>query len=173
MGKLLRRGWAAFLGAVFLCVALHAAADSDAKSSRVPLPHATDAKGDKCVRDVDYMRHNHMKLLLHQRDETVHQGIRTTQYSLKNCIECHASQKNNSVVGSNDNFCQTCHNYVGVKLDCFECHATKPKGAAADTLHPIVPPAAHGGKAQSGLADKMRWRAPPSLSSISKDKGIQ
>ena len=88
-------------------------------------------KGDKCVEDTEYMRKNHMKLLLHQRDKTVHQGIRTKRHSLKNCIECHASKTNNSVAASKENFCQSCHSYTAVKLDCFECHATKPASATA------------------------------------------
>lgn len=83
-------------------------------------------KGDKCVEDTEYMRKNHMHLLTHQRDKTVHQGIRTKRHSLNNCIECHASKINNSVAASKENFCQACHSYTAIKLDCFECHATKP-----------------------------------------------
>jgi hypothetical protein len=68
-----------------------------------------------------------MELLKHQRDATTHQGIRTRKHSLNGCIECHASRKTNSVAGSDQNFCQSCHSYAAVKLDCFECHASKPK----------------------------------------------
>ena len=114
-----------------------AAENVTAPSGRVPKPTLEQGKGDKCVEDTEFMRKNHMKLLLHQRDETVHKGIRTKKYSLQNCIECHASQKTNSVIGSDQNFCQSCHSYASVKLDCFECHATKPKAAGA--FHPIVP----------------------------------
>ena len=102
-----------------------------AKAGRTQKPVIETAiKGDKCVEDTEFMRKNHMKLLLHQRDQTVHQGIRTTRYSLRNCIECHASKTNNSVAASKENFCQSCHNYAAVKLDCFECHATKPSTVA-------------------------------------------
>ncbi|MFA7239151.1 MAG: hypothetical protein WC091_03500 [Sulfuricellaceae bacterium] len=114
--------------------------------------HQIDAKGDKCVRDTEYMRRNHMVLLKHQRDDTMRKGIRTTQYSLKNCVDCHASPKNNSVIGSNDNFCQGCHSYVAVKLDCFECHSSKPK----DTAHPL-----QAGQMQAGAM----VTAPPGTSS--------
>ena len=177
MSKLLRRGWAALLAAAFLAGALPAAAHDDdekAKSSRVPMPHHVVEKGDKCVRDEDYMRRNHMKLLKHQRDETMHKGIRTTQYSLKNCIECHASKKTNSVTGD-DNFCQSCHNYVGVKLDCFECHSSKPKAASGDTLHPIVAPSAlpEGKDKQSGLSGKMRWQMQANLASLNRGEGVK
>ena len=82
------------------------------------------------------MRKNHMNLLKHQRDETVHKGVRDTRHSLKGCIECHASKKTGSVLGAHDsgkgtNFCEGCHSYVAVKLDCFECHQPKAGFKAA------------------------------------------
>src|SRR5450759_3228399 len=96
-------------------------------SGRVPKPAIERGKGDQCVENTEFMRRNHMTLLKHQRDETVHNGIRTRQYSLNGCIECHASQKTGRVTGSDENFCQTSHSYAAVQLDCFECHATQPK----------------------------------------------
>lgn len=101
--------------------------------------HKLIAKGDKCVRDEEYMRRNHMNILKHQRDETVHKGIRTTQDSLKNCIECHVNPKTNSVASSKEDFCMGCHSYAAVKLDCFECHSSKPK-AQAGGGRPVVMP---------------------------------
>lgn len=101
--------------------------------SRVPKPVIEAGKGEQCVESADFMRRNHMELLKHQRDDTTHKGIRTTKYSLKGCIDCHASRKNNSVLGSEQNFCQSCHSYAAVKLDCFECHASKPKAPAERT----------------------------------------
>lgn len=95
--------------------------------SRVPKPALERGKGDKCVNDTEFMRKNHMTLLKHQRDETVHLGVRTKQYSLNACIECHASQKTGRVIGSDENFCQGCHSYAAVQLDCFECHTSKPQ----------------------------------------------
>ncbi len=97
-----------------------------AEPGRVPKPAIIVERTGECVADTDTMRREHMNLLKHQRDKTMRQGLRTTQYSLNGCIECHASSKNNSVVGAKDNFCQSCHAYVGVELDCFECHAAKP-----------------------------------------------
>lgn len=128
-------------GVLLMCgaAAVVNAAD-DAAASRVPKPVLTDKQGDKCVAPTDFMRRYHMDMLKHHRDQTVHEGIRTTQYSLKNCINCHASKKNGAVIGTNQNFCQSCHSYAAVKLDCFECHSTKPEGNAA--FHPMVPAAA-------------------------------
>ena len=31
-----------------------------------------------------------------------------------------------SVAAAPTNFCVSCHSYAAVKLDCFECHASKP-----------------------------------------------
>ena len=98
-------------------------------ASRVPRPFVDAGRGDKCVADTDFMRRNHMKLLLHHRDETVHAGIRSEQFSLTGCIECHASRSTGRVIGSDQNFCQGCHSYASVKLDCFECHASQPAAA--------------------------------------------
>ena len=90
-------------------------------------------KGDACVEPTDVMRKQHMDFLLNQRDRTVHEGIRTKQHSLVECIGCHV-QKNDAgefiPVNAPEQFCQACHDYASVKLDCFECHATKPDSDA-------------------------------------------
>ena len=96
----------------------------EASASRVPKPVIEAARGGKCVADPAFMRRNHMKLLQHQRDDTLRGGVRTGQYSLKACIGCHASTTTGSVNASSSNFCQSCHAYAAVKIDCFECHAS-------------------------------------------------
>ena len=97
-------------------------------SDRVPKPVIDIDKPGKCVEDTATMRREHPDILKHQRDLTVHEGIRTRQYSLKQCVECHASTKTGSVLGDKG-FCQSCHDYASVKPDCFSCHASKPKRA--------------------------------------------
>ena len=104
-----------------------AAHAGDASTSRVQQPIIESARGGECVADTAFMRRNHMTLLKHQRDDTLRGGIRTGQYSLKTCIDCHASKTTNSVAGADTNFCQSCHTYAAVKLDCFECHTNKPQ----------------------------------------------
>ena len=103
-------------------------------SGRVPVPvHRVNTdKGDKCVQPEEVMRRDHMKFILHQRDKTMHEGIRTTQYSLKNCVDCHADVKTGSVLGK-DGFCESCHVYAAVKLDCFECHSAVREATVAVT----------------------------------------
>lgn len=126
-----RRG--AFL-ATLLAAGAVATASADAHESssrgRVTVPVHSEASGEKCVKDTPYMRRHHMDELKHQRNDTMRKGIRTTEMSLQGCIDCHADKKTNSVLGK-DGFCQSCHAYAAVKLDCFECHANKPKAATA------------------------------------------
>lgn len=104
---------------------LHAAG----QDGRVSLPVHKIEKGEKCVEPTEVMRRDHMEFILHQRDETMHRGIRTTQHSLKNCVDCHADPKTNSVLGK-DGFCETCHRYAAVSVDCFECHSSSPRKQA-------------------------------------------
>jgi len=92
-------------------------------------PKPDIGKGGQCVEDPQWMRKNHMHLLKHQRDEAVRKGIRDEKLSLKNCIECHASLKDDSVIARDDSFCVACHRYEAVKTDCFECHSGMRKSA--------------------------------------------
>jgi uncharacterized membrane protein len=86
-------------------------------------------KGAQCVADPAFMRRNHMDLMKHQRDDTVHAGMRAGKFSLKGCVECHAGRETGSVAQAQTDFCVSCHSYAAVKIDCFECHASKPGGA--------------------------------------------
>lgn len=105
------------------------------KHGRVPLPAMQTYKGEKCVEPTEDMRRNHMNYILHQRDETVHKGIRTVKHSLKNCIDCHADPKTESVLGK-DGFCESCHSYAAVRIDCFGCHSDKATPEAMRATSP-------------------------------------
>lgn len=109
---------------LLLCLCIPAAW---AAGTNAPKPDI--GKGGQCVEDVQWMRKNHMHLLKHQRDETVRKGARDEKLSLKNCIECHASTKDDSVIARDDSFCVACHRYEAVKIDCFECHSGIRKSA--------------------------------------------
>jgi hypothetical protein len=98
--------------------------------ARAPKPVVTIERPGQCVEATDVMRRDHMKLLLHQRDRTMREGVRTKPHSLAGCVECHASTKTGSVLGE-QGFCESCHRYASVKLDCFECHAAKPERVSA------------------------------------------
>ncbi|HKB54659.1 MAG TPA: hypothetical protein VKD22_11715 [Ramlibacter sp.] len=86
-------------------------------------------KGTQCVADPSFMRRNHMDLLKHQRVLTVHDGMRNGKFSLKACVSCHASRETGSVAAGPNDFCVSCHSYAAVKIDCFECHSSRPGGS--------------------------------------------
>jgi len=100
-----------------------------AAEGRVPLPQPSKAfKGEKCVEPADVMRREHMVYLKHQRDETLREGIRGRKYSLRQCVECHATAEPEVGGGSVRTikpFCGECHAYAAVRIDCFECHTGK------------------------------------------------
>ena len=136
MRQLTAGALAAVLAVLAVLMAAGLAVAEEKRPARVALPTVKIEQGGKCVAPADEMRRNHMQMLLHQRDLTMHRGIRTTQHSLKDCIDCHASPKTNSVLGQ-DGFCSSCHAYAAVTMDCFECHSPAPRklagGARAGT----------------------------------------
>jgi len=135
-GFLQRAARAAFLAVALIWAGLIPA---QADAPKPVIQKAT--KGEQCVEDTAYTRKNHMKVLNHHRDETVLEGIRTKKHSLKECINCHASETTGSVAKSKDDFCVSCHSYAAVKIDCFDCHSTKPQGSMA--MHPLDAATAH------------------------------
>jgi len=116
-----------------ILAALLLALFSLASIAGVPVPDIPDAiKGEQCVEDTDFMRRNHMDILLHQRDETVHDGIRTKKHSLKECFTCHVVKDANNqpvTVKNPKHFCRECHDYAAVNVDCFQCHTSVPGGS--------------------------------------------
>jgi hypothetical protein len=111
--------------------AIGAAGAADAPAGRVARPVVRVEQPGACVEPTEVMRRNHMKFLLHQRDRTVREGVRTTRHSLKECVECHASRATGSVLGR-DGFCESCHRYASVSIDCFECHASDRQRRVAE-----------------------------------------
>jgi hypothetical protein len=93
----------------------------------VEKPILEKASAGPCVAPPEVMRREHPDMLKHQRAVTVHQGVRDAKVNLEKCVACHASKATGSVAASPQDFCQSCHAYAGVKLDCFECHATRPE----------------------------------------------
>lgn len=115
---------AAALGVV---VALTLATGFALAGDRVARPTVTvDPSRGACVAPAAEMRRNHMAMLQHQRDRTLRLGERGAKVSLNACIDCHAGKTSGSVLGRGE-FCETCHAYAAVKLDCFECHQPKSR----------------------------------------------
>jgi hypothetical protein len=97
------------LAAPFIYTAMGSGMFAKAPAPKLTLP----ANAKECVAPTDWMRANHQKLLLHERDDSVREGIRTVKNSLGNCKSCHTKR---------EEFCDSCHEYIGAKLECFECH---------------------------------------------------
>lgn len=88
-------------------------------------------KLDQCVAPTQDMRRNHFEMIKHQRDLTVHQGIRKTDDSLAGCVDCHARKDAAGAgvpVDSEGQFCAGCHEYAAVSIDCFSCHTAVAGG---------------------------------------------
>ncbi len=119
------------LGVSFVGVSL-LAFTGQASAQPAWMPKPPKAIGGQCDLDPKIMRKTHMNLLDHKRDQTMHDGIRTKKFSLKNCIACHAvKDESNKFVTIKDerHFCRSCHDYVAVRMDCFDCHASRPGDA--------------------------------------------
>jgi hypothetical protein len=90
------------------------------KEPNLILPTKENQK--ECIRSNKYMRSYHMEMLNDWRYEVVREGKRsfvsstgkTFNMSLtKTCLNCHSDKAQ---------FCDQCHNYVGVSPYCWECH---------------------------------------------------
>jgi hypothetical protein len=125
------------------------AAWADAPQPEIPEANARFSPTQGCVEPTEDMRKHHMEYILHQRDETMHRGIRTTRHSFKQCINCHVPPPESGKVVRHDDpehFCNACHTYASVKIDCFQCHRDHPMPGEAitSTLHSSTPPATGG-----------------------------
>jgi len=76
----------------------------------------------ECVESKQFMVTTHMQLLNDLRDQALRDGNRwyvnskgeKIWISLQNtCLKCHSNKKD---------FCDKCHNYVGVAPYCWDCH---------------------------------------------------
>lgn len=80
----------------------------------------------QCIESTDYMKANHMKLLLQWRDDAVRKGNKiyvnsqgkSFDKSIDTCLKCHYDPN----AKASDQFCVSCHDYASVKPDCRKCH---------------------------------------------------
>ena len=123
---------------------LRLALAGDGLFPEIPKAKARFSETQECVEPIDDMRRNHMEYILHQRDETVHEGIRTKQHSLVECINCHVSDAPDAPrYSSEKHFCNSCHTFASVRIDCFQCHADRPvkssqSGTPASSRDPVM-----------------------------------
>lgn len=126
----------ASLVAVGLVWALVAQAVLAADAKTYVLAGSKAAALESCVEPTEVMRRKHMELIMHQRDETVHGGIRSSKHSLAGCVDCHIrlveGQSEPAPINQREEFCGACHTFSAVKMNCFDCHASVPRGPGAE-----------------------------------------
>lgn len=159
------------LTALLLVLPLAAAGDGEAlpfSTLELAEPQRHFSATQECVEPEDEMRRNHMEYILHQRDETMHRGVRTRQYALEECINCHASKDDSGEyirVEDSRHFCSTCHTYAAVKIDCFQCHADVPLRESTLRSQQSAPAPYH---AQSEVPDHASGARPELLAAEDK-----
>ncbi len=131
-----------FLFSTLLALASSVSTESAKETSLGKLTYPA-VQGKRCViNDTMEMRKNHMNYITHQRAETTRLGKRWNKkthknnFSIEKCINCHARDEKGKPVklklGSGklnaEHFCQSCHNYTAVTIDCFSCHSATPTG---------------------------------------------
>ena len=98
-----------------------------------PAIMALAEKDRHCVESKEWIRANHMRLLVDWREEAVRnakrdyinsKGQRYLASLSNNCMECHSNKSQ---------FCDQCHNYVAVAPNCWGCHLEKEKKQVART----------------------------------------
>jgi hypothetical protein len=80
----------------------------------------------QCIESKQYMRENHMQLLIDWRETVVREGNRIytatdgKEYNMSltsECMSCHSNKAE---------FCDRCHDYLKVKPYCWDCHIVPP-----------------------------------------------
>jgi hypothetical protein len=90
-----------------------------------------------CVAPTEDMRRNHMEYIKHERNLTVHLGIRGGKYSLAQCVDCHTASNERGTwvaVNAQNQFCNACHTFAAVHVDCFDCHRNTPQQAKPQVI---------------------------------------
>jgi hypothetical protein len=108
------------------------AASAGSPEVDIPPPKQNYSEETLCVEPVEIMRKQHFEFVLSHRDKTVIEGIRTKKHSLNECIDCHITanaQGEYSRYSDDTHFCASCHQFVAVNIDCFQCHADRPEEA--------------------------------------------
>ena len=89
---------------------------------KIDTPEIARLAEKKCLEPTAYMRASHMELIDSWREAVVREGQRyyvtssgkNVSMSLsQSCLGCHSNK---------EQFCDTCHNYAGVKPNCWSCH---------------------------------------------------
>lgn len=105
------------------------------------LPNTPAALGEPHPEGNEFWRINHPSILSHDRDLTVINGLRDIDGSIKTCVACHAVEGPDAApltAASPEHSCVACHEYVAVKIDCFQCHNSRPEAADWSAVLPSL-----------------------------------
>ena len=119
-----------FLRPLLVLIGFMLLSNSTLAETPFPTIHEPSDESLKCIQPEDEMRRNHMNYILHERDETMHEGVRNEPGSLSACIDCHVEKNEKGEIAgidTSEHFCNGCHEYVSVQIDCFQCHADRPQ----------------------------------------------
>lgn len=137
-GKFVFGGLVIFLILIFLPLApnLGKTVPPPERKLDTPVIQKLAEKDRKCIMPTEWMRANHMQMLVDWRDNVVRSDEKGAPIfrefnspdgrkflaSLTNtCLDCHSNK---------DKFCDQCHNYVAVAPNCFGCHLLEGKKLA-------------------------------------------
>jgi hypothetical protein len=107
-----------------ICLLLFPVFYTAGKAAKAPTPELTPkAKEAKsCIEPTAFMKTHHMKILDTWRNDVVRDNNRLYRSSTgkiydmsleTTCMSCHSNKTQ---------FCDQCHNYVGVTPFCWDCH---------------------------------------------------
>ena len=87
---------------IYVMIGLALLSTSAVAETPFPTIHEPSDKSLKCIQPEDEMRRNHMNYILHERDETMHEGVRNEPGSLAACIDCHVEPNENGEIAGTD-----------------------------------------------------------------------
>jgi len=111
-----------FLFVVSIPLLLNVGRATEAPLPSLDTPAINSLANQMCVEPLEYMQSSHMQLLADWRDEVVRSGRlmytsssgQVFEASLENsCLSCHSNRVE---------FCDSCHDFLSVKVDCWSCH---------------------------------------------------
>lgn len=125
----MRRSLLFALLAVFASVGVVARSAADNSTPRPVLPKA---QGETCVEPVETMRALHGAILAATNGSSSTSSL--PKHELSECVACHAQRDKAGAyipVDAPGQFCQSCHSYSAVSINCFSCHASTPKAGVS------------------------------------------
>ncbi len=128
------------LFALLLIVAPTVAFATDvAAGGWTPRPVFPKGQGDHCVEPTEVMRRLHGEIVRPPDGTPSSRGL--PHHDLAGCVACHAQRDKNGAyipVNAKGQFCESCHRFSAVSINCFSCHASTPEESAAEDMGAVT-----------------------------------